>query len=326
MSQPLRVLLGEWQRDEAFRRAIATPVEFVAAPTLRDEDVVPLLAEADVFLSKAFTPAMTAAAGRLKLIHTPGAGTNWIDFSAVPAHVAVCNVFGHEVAITEYVFMTLLALNRDLLNMDARFRRADWSDRKTRTPGHEIRGRTLAVLGLGHIGREVARIANAFGMRVIGATRTPSAERAAQLGLAGIAGLDRIGEVMSEADFVVVALPLESGTARIIGEAELRAMQPTAYLINVARGEVIDEAALYAALEERAIAGAALDVWYRYPDGLEPVRPADHPFHELDNVIVTPHIAGWTVETFAYRWQAIDENLRRLGSGEPLLNVVKSAG
>ncbi|MCC6792064.1 MAG: hypothetical protein IT336_10270 [Thermomicrobiales bacterium] len=326
MSQPLRVLLGEWQRDEAFRRAIATPVEFVAAPTLRDEDVVPLLAEADVFLSKAFTPAMAAAAGRLKLIHTPGAGTNWIDFSAVPAHVAVCNVFGHEVAITEYVFMTLLALNRDLLNMDARFRRADWSDRKTRPPGHEIRGRTLAVLGLGHIGREVARIANAFGMRVIGVTRTPSAERAAQLGLAGIAGLDRIGEVMGEADFVVVALPLESGTARIIGEAELRAMQPTAYLINVARGEVIDEAALYAALEERAIAGAALDVWYRYPDGLEPLRPADHPFHELDNVIVTPHIAGWTVETFAYRWQAIDENLRRLGTGEPLLNVVKSAG
>jgi len=297
----------------------------VPAPTLRDEDVVPLLRDADAFVSKAFTPAMGAAAGRLRLIHAPGAGTNSIDFDVVPAHVAVCNVFGHEVSIAEHVMMMILALNADLLNMDARFRRADWSDRKTRPPRHEIRGRTLAVIGLGHIGAEVCRLGAAFGMRVLGVTRAPSAQRQAALGLAGMAGLDRLREVLAEADAVVVALPLEAGTAGIIGARELAAMKPTATLVNVARGELIDEAALYAALRDGRIAGAAIDVWYRYPESAESVRPASHPFHELANVIMTPHIAGWTVETFRHRWAAIDENLRRLGTGEPLLNVVKPA-
>jgi phosphoglycerate dehydrogenase-like enzyme len=112
----------------------------------------------------------------------------------------------------------------------------------------------------------------------------------------------------------------------MIGERELRMMKPTAYLINVARGEVVDEAALYAALSESRIAGAAIDVWYRYPEGSEPARPADYPFHELPNVIMTPHIAGWTAETFRHRWAAIDDNLRRLSGGEPLVNVVRPPG
>ncbi len=324
MTEPLRVLLGEWQTDDAFRRAITTPVTLIPAPTLRDEDVVPLLADADVFVSKSFTPAMAANAARLRLLHTPGAGTNWIDFSAVPPHVAVCNVFGHEVSIAEYALMAILALNRDLLNMDARFRRADWSDRKLRPPASDVRGRTLGIVGLGHIGAEVARVGNALGMRVVGATRTPSAERASALGLANLVGLGELESVLSESDFAVLAIPLETATAGMIGERDLGAMKPTAYLINVARGEVVDEAALYDALLHRRIAGAAIDVWYRYPEGSEPVRPADHPFHELPNVIMTPHIAGWTAETFRHRWATIDDNLRRLSLGEPLVNVVRA--
>ena len=325
MTEPLRMLLGEWQTDEAFRRAITAPVTLISAPTLRDEDVVPLLGDVDVFLSKSFTPAMAAHAGRLRLIHTPGAGTNWIDLPAVPPHVTVCNVFGHEVSIAEYVLMAILALNRDLLNMDARFRRADWSDRKVRAPAGDVRGRTLGVIGLGHIGSEVARVGNALGMRVVGATRTPSPERAAALGLASLVRLDRLEGVLGEADFVVLAIPLEAGTAGMIGERELGLMKRTASLINVARGEVVDEAALYAALSDGRIAGAAIDVWYRYPEGDEAARPADQPFHELPNVIMTPHIAGWTAETFRHRWAAIDDNLRRLSRGEPLLNVVRAA-
>ncbi len=325
MIEPLRVLLGEWQTDEAFHRAISTPVTLIPAPTLRDEDVIPLLADADVFVSKSFTPAMAAHAGRLHLLHTPGAGTNWIDFAAVPPHVTVCNVFGHEVSIAEYAVMAILALNRDLLNMDARFRQADWSDRKVRPPAGDVRGRTLGVIGLGHIGAEVARVGNALGMRVVGATRTPSAERAASLDLNSLVGLDQMDSVLSESDFVVVAIPLEAATTGMIAEPELRTMRPTSYLINVARGEVVDEAALYDALLHQRIAGAAIDVWYHYPEGSEPARPADRPFHELPNVIMTPHIAGWTTETFRHRWAAIDDNLRRLSRGEPLANVVRAA-
>jgi phosphoglycerate dehydrogenase-like enzyme len=325
VAKPLRVVLGEWQTDGAFRRAITTPVEFVPAPTLRDEDVAPLLHGADVFLSKAFTPGMTAAADSLRLIHTPGAGTDWIDFAAVPGHVSVCNVFGHEVSIAEYVFMAVLALNRDLRNMDARFRAGDWSDRKSRPPGTEIRGQTLLVLGLGHIGAEVARVGKAFGMRVIGVTRNAGPERAIAAGVDECRSYDQLLDVLPEADFVVVAVPLDAGTTGLMSERELAAMKPSAFLINVARGEVVAEEPLFAALRDRRIGGAAIDVWYRYPEGAETVRPSAFPFHELDNMLMTPHIAGWTRETFQHRWAAIDENLRRLSAGEPLLNVVKAA-
>ena len=319
---PLRVVLGEWQGDEEFRRAITAPVTLIPTPTLRDEDVAPLLAGADAFVSKRFTPAMAAAADRLRLILTPGAGTNLIDFSVVPAGAAVCNVFGHEAAIAEYVFMTILALNRDLLPMDARLRRADWSDRTSRGPHCEIRGRTLAIVGLGRIGAEVARIGRAFRMRVTGVTRSPSPERAAALGLDELGGRDDLHRFLADADFVVLAVPLDADTTGLIGRDELAAMKPTAFLVNVARGPVVDEAALYEALRGQRIAGAAIDVWYRYPDAREACRPSTFPFHELPNVIMTPHVAGWTDETFRQRWVAIDENLRRLSAGEPLVNVV----
>ena len=331
---PLTVVLAEWQADEAFHRAITTPVTFRPAARRRDEDVAPLLIGADALVSRRFSPGMAAAADRLRLILTPGAGTNEIDFAAVPPGAAVCNVFGHEAAIAEYVFMAILALNRDLLNMDARFRQADWSDR-TRGPQPEINGQTLGIVGLGHIGAEVARVGRAFGMRVVGVTRSPNLGRAEVLGLAWLGDMARLRPLLAEADFVVVAVPLEASTTGLIGRDELAAMKPGAFLVNVARGEVVDEAALYAALHDRRIAGAAIDVWYRYPDAGEPCRPSAFPFHELPNVIMTPHVAGWTTGTFEHRWAAIAENLRRLAAVDgrrraagiaPLCGVDNSAG
>jgi len=316
------VVLGEWQRDEAFQRAMTTPARFRPAPTLKDEDVAPLPRGADAFLTARFTPGMAVATDRLRLILTPGAGTNQIDFAAVPAGVTVCNVHGHEAAIAEYVFMAILALNRDLLNMDARLRRADWSDRTSRGAHREIKGQTLAIVGLGRIGAEVARLGRAFGMRVTAVTRAPDPGRAAVLGIDEVGGFDDLPRLLAEADFVVPAVPLEASTSGLIGRDELAAMKPTACLVNIARGEVVAEAALYDALREGRIGGAAIDVWYRYPEGREPCRPSALPFHELPNVVMTPHIAGWTEGTFQHRWQVIAENLRRLGSGEPFLNVV----
>jgi phosphoglycerate dehydrogenase-like enzyme len=318
---PLTVVLAEWQTDEALRRAIATPVDFRAAASRRDEDVASLLVGADALVSRRFTAGMATAADRLRLILTPGAGTNEIDFSAVPPGVTVCNVFGHEAAIAEYVFMAILALNRDLLNMDARFRQADWGDR-ARGPQREIKGRTLGVVGLGHIGAEVARVGRAFNMRVVAVTRSPDSRRAEALGLTWLGDIGRLPHLLAEADFVVIAVPLDAGTEGLIGRDELAAMKPGAYLVNVARGEVVEESALYDALRAGRIAGAALDVWYRYPDAAEPVRPSAYPIHELPNVVMTPHVAGWTEGTFAHRWATIGENLRRLAAGEPPLGAV----
>jgi phosphoglycerate dehydrogenase-like enzyme len=321
-AKPLRVVLGEFQADEGFRQAITEPVELIPAPGIADDQLAPLLADADALISRRFTAAMAANAPRLRLILTPGAGTNEIDFDAVPPGASVCNVYGHETSIAEYVFMTMLALNRDLLNMDRRFRQLDWSDRAN-GPQSDLAGRTLALVGLGRIGGEIARRARVFGIRVIAATRAPSPERAAALGIERLTGLDDLDGVLEKADIVVVALPLEPATEGLFGAAELARMKPSAFLINVARGPVIDEDALFDALANRRIAGAALDVWYRYPDDKVHGAPSTRPFHELDNVILTPHIAGWTHGTFAHRWAQMNENLRRLAAGEPLLGAVE---
>ncbi len=317
----LRVVIPE-SLAEPFQAALTVPATVLTTPTLRDEDVAPRLGDADVLISPRFTPEMAGAAKNLRLIQTIGAGTDEIDFQTVPAGATVCNVYGHETAIAEYVLMTMLALDRDLLGLDRRLRRGDWGDR---SPQRELRRRTLGLVGLGAIGTEVARYAARLGMRAIAVTRSPDPDRAERLGLAFLGGLADLRRVLSDADFVVVAVPLNAATLGMIGERELGAMKPTAYLINVARGRIVDEGALYQALRGRRIAGAAIDVWYRYPARNECRSPSDQPFHELENVIMTPHIAGWTEGTVRHRWNAIGENLRRLACGEPLLNVVAPA-
>jgi phosphoglycerate dehydrogenase-like enzyme len=206
-----------------------------------------------------------------------------------------------------------------LLGLNRRLRAGDWRD-YLGGPQRELRGRNVAVLGLGRIGREVARAAGFFGMRVLGVTRTPTA--AGEVGAAFVGGPGDLHRVLGEADFVVVAVPLEAATQGLIGHAELAAMKPTAYLINVARGPIVDESALFDALSTGSIAGAAIDVWYQYPASAAPQLPSRLPFHELDNILMTPHVSGATDGTFEYRWRFINENIARLATGQPLQNVV----
>lgn len=320
-SPVLHVAIAEWQTVEAFHRALTTPMTTVLAPSRREADIVSVLAEADVLISASFTPAMAAAAPRLRLIQTPGAGLEQIDVSAIPPGVSLCNIYGHERGIAEYVVMTMTALNRDLVGMNRRLREGDWRDYQE-VPQPELRGRTLAVIGLGRIGRAVARAGAFFGMRVLAVTRNPAAAQPEDAPDVVVSGLETLPSVLAEADFVVLSLPLNDATRGLIGPAEFAAMKPSAYLINVARGGVVDEAALYNALSSGTIAGAAIDVWYQYPASNEICMPSRYPFHELDNILMTPHISGATDGTFSYRWQFINDNIRRLAAGEPLQNVV----
>ncbi len=319
---PPHVAIAEWQTVEAFLRALTTPMTTVLAPSKREADIASVLAEADVLISASFTPAMAAAAPRLRLIQTPGAGVEQIDIAAVPPGVSVFNVYGHERGIAEYVVMTMTALNRDLVGMNRRLRTGDWRDNAA-VRQRELRGRTLAVIGLGRIGGAVARAGAFFGMRVLAVTRTPAAARPEETGGAIVSGLETLHQVLAEADFVVVAVPQNDATRGLIGPAEFAAMKRNAYLVNVARGGIVDEAALYDALSTRTIAGAAIDVWYQYPAADEIRLPSNYPFHELDNILMTPHISGATDGTFSYRWEFINDNIRRLAAGEPLQNVVK---
>ncbi len=182
-----------------------------------------------------------------------------------------------------------------------------------------LRGRTLAIVGLGAIGRELARIAAGLGMIVIGTRR--EADDPLPAGVAEAFGPDALPGVLARADFVVLAAPLTGGTRGIIGAAELRQMKPTAWLVNVARGRLIDEAALIEALTRGQIAGAALDVVEH-----EPLDPSS-PLWGLPNVLITPHAAGFREDYWEEATRLFAGNLERYLRGEEMTNIVdKLAG
>ncbi|ALA19020.1 MULTISPECIES: 2-hydroxyacid dehydrogenase [unclassified Chelatococcus] len=257
---------------------------------------------------------------RLRLYHAPSAGTDMIDRSLLPAGAALCNCFGHEHAIAEYVMTALLLRHVPIPEADRQLRQGDWSYWAGRPTAlrTELGGSTIGLLGFGHIGKAIAERARAFGMRVSVANRSPVA--AGPL-VDEAYRLDDLAAFMASADVIVVSLPLLPETAGLVGRAALAAMRPDALIMNVGRGPVIDEAALYEALDSRRIGGAIIDTWYRYPTADEPRPAPGHlAFQELDNVVMTPHMSGWTTGTIRRRMQTIADNIRRLAQGEPLMN------
>jgi phosphoglycerate dehydrogenase-like enzyme len=281
------------------------------------------LADADAMVSMSWRPSPPAP--KLRLLHLPGAGTNEIDFAAVPPTATVCNVFGHDIAIAEYVLAAMLESAIHLQRLDQALRRNEWHGSYLCGPRHEeLYGKTLGIIGYGRIGREVARRARAFGMRVIACNRSA---RAADDLAQRIAPMSALPDLLKETDFILVSCPLDESTHGLLDKKAFALMRANAFVINVARGPIIDEQALYYALKERKIAGAAIDTWYGYPpQGETYAVPANLPFHQLDNIIMTPHASGWTENLRARRCAGIAENLNRLARGEPLINVVRPAG
>ena len=291
---------------------------------LADESaIVGKLGEVDVLVTLAFTREMAAAARRLRLVQVPGAGLDRIDRAAVPPGAWVANAYGHEVGIAEYVMGVMLAWTRELGRLDLALHAGTWlSQWAVGTPAPpvwpELAGKTLAIIGYGRIGQCLARRARAFDMTIVATRRDVSKPD----GLVELHGPDRLHDVLARADYVAITASLSAETRGLIGPRELSAMKRTAVLINVARAEIADEEALYRALAGRTIAGAALDVWYRYPTAAGTTVPANHPFHELPNVLMTPHISGWTEGMLEARATLIAGNIARAARGEPPLNLI----
>ena len=285
--------------------------------------------------SRAFETAVTQAdalismdwrwdidSSRLKLLHLPGAGTDAIQFSKLSASTTVCNVFEHDIGIAEYVMAGMLEMTLGLRTMDQNIRQGRWNGSYLCGPRHgELFGQTLGIVGYGRIGREVARRAQAFGMRVIACSRTARSTDEFAERVDAMAQFDRF---VQESDFIVVAMPLTDNTRGLFDRAVFEKMKSSAVIVNVARGAIIDEAALYDALKSKRIGGAVIDTWYHYPkQGENFGRPSTLPFHELDNIIMTPHASGWTMNLTTRRCRGIADNLNRLARGEPLINIVK---
>lgn len=268
--------------------------------------------------------ASLPALRQLRLYHAPAAGTDAIDTRLLPAGSALCNCFGHENAIAEYVMAALLQRHVPLARADADLRQQRWTFWAGRPDAlrTELGAQTLGVLGFGHIGQTLVARAKAFGMRVHAANRSaissPLVDRAYRL--------SQLQDFMASVDAVVVTLPLTDDTRAMVNAAALAAMRPDAVLVNVGRGPVVDEQALYTALAERRLGGAIIDTWYQYPTPAQPESaPSRLDFAALDNVLMTPHMSGWTEGTVRRRQETMAENIRRLTHGQPLMNMLKAA-
>jgi D-2-hydroxyacid dehydrogenase (NADP+) len=272
-----------------------------------------LLAEAEIIYGFRLPENTIARSPKLKWFQTMSAGVDrFLDDKFQRSSVIMTNVSGiHAIPISEFVLSLMLMLAKQATLGFQQKQQKQWK-LFLATVLHSM---TVGVVGLGNIGREVARLAKAFGMRVLATRRSVRKSQRARY-VDRLFAPDQLKRLLSESDFVVLTLPLTAESHKIIGEAELRSMKPTAYLINVARGELIDEEALIWALEEQRIAGAGLDVFAREP------LPVESRLWELPNVIISPHVSGG-MEDYGEKSTAVFcENLRRYLSGRRLINVV----
>lgn len=258
------------------------------------------VADAAIVLTTRFDAELARHARSLEVIICPAAGTENIDRSAVPPGVDVVAGIGHEVPMAEYIMGALVALRQRFADGDAALRRGRWRFGYfgSRELVEELHGSTLGLIGFGRIGAQTARRAVAFGMRCRAVTLHPDkpVEPGLLDGAPGALGdAAAVDSLVADNDAVVVACALSPATEGLIDERRFKLMRPHALLVNVARGPVVDERALYEALASRRLGGAAIDVWYRYPrTATEVVKPSDYPFETLDNVIMTPHSSAWT--------------------------------
>lgn len=272
------------------------------------------LAEAEIIYGPGPPKNVIARASKLRWIQTTGAGVDdFLDSDIIESSVIVTNASGgkYAISVAECVLeMMLMFVKKMPLDFQLK------QERKWKTFSLTVlHSKTVGIVGLGSIGRRVARLSKVFGMRVLATRRsTRSTTRTRNVDI--LFSQDQLPQLLSDSDFVVLALPLTPETNNLIGEEQLLTMKPTAYLINIGRGNIVDEAALTRALEENRIAGAGLDVFVTEP------LPVESRLWELPNVILSPHVAGEIEDYDLPATRLFADNLRRYLNGKRLRNVV----
>lgn len=301
-------------------------------PSMFDSEVMaPHFADCDVIVTYTIPKDLVARSPRLKWVHCMAAGLDYVLRTGMFDHGAIMltNTSGAQAAmIGEYILMAMLAYShRYHTSIRAQGRREWIGLGYFFGNAHSLRGKVAGMIGYGPIAREAARLAQAFGMEVMALKRDPDTHADPRFGFPGVGdphgsiptrwfGPHQRAEIIALSDFIVVTLPLTSDTRQFLGARELAAAKPTACLVNVGRGEVIDQDALIEALKDKRLAGAALDVMVPEP------LPRDHVLWEMEQVILTPHCSGPSVRYQEDCCQVFAENLRRFASGQPLLNLV----
>ncbi|WLP92865.1 2-hydroxyacid dehydrogenase [Gordonia sp. NB41Y] len=309
---------------ERFEQNLAAGLQVSWHPGFDESALLDDIVDADVLVGPRFTTALGARAEKLRLVHVAGAGTDGIDFSALPSQTLVANTFHHEQAIAEYVVATSTMLLRGFIDQDHALREARWASAvydRSLPQGRTLGSSRIGFVGFGHIGRRTWELLRPFGSTGAAVTGSGRLDAAAE-GLSWAGDVSRLTELAAESDVLVVSAPLTPDTVGMIAAPQLRALGPEGILVNVGRGGLVDEQAAFDALRNNVIRAAALDVWYTYPDADGHGTPGNLPFADLPNLLMTPHSSGIADHTFIGRADDITDNIARLLRGEPLINPV----
>jgi D-3-phosphoglycerate dehydrogenase len=304
-------------------------IGFTAETVDYSRALLPQIKDADVIVNGLGTvdKSIIDACPNLKLVHQVGTGIDNVDVDYCTSKaVFVANVPNtNNVSVAEHTIFLMIYLAKNIKNVGSSLMKR----RVINILGSELHGKTLLIIGLGATGIEVAKLAKSFNMHVVAVTKHPSSKKKTLLKTRGvhtehdavvddIKGLGSLPESIPMADYISIHTPLNNETLAMIGEEEINLMKCSAFLINVARAAIIDGDALYSALVDGKIAGAAFDVFWD-----EPADPNDR-LLKLDNFVLTPHIAGWTIESAKATARIIVTNIERISQGEIPLTAVNS--
>ena len=250
---------------------------------------------------------------------SPGTREKLSDFPEVTLH----NLHYNDTTTAELGFALLLSAAKFVPSMDRALRNHDWSPRYAPSPALLLQGKTTLILGYGSIGRELARMCKGMNMTVLATRRSPKQDKDAYAD--EIHPASALHELLPRANVLLIALPHTPETEGVIGEKELALLPEKAVLVNIGRGKVVEQKALYEALKNGRLHAAGIDVWYNYPDdeaSRANTQPADYPFHELENIVISPHRGGATMESETLRMTDLARLLTAAANGGPIPNQV----
>ncbi len=292
-------------------------IEVVEMSSKDEAKMIDRADEFDAVIGSRISREFLEAAENLKYYIVPFVGVPKKDrkvLSDFPA-VKVVNSHFNYWMVAEYAFSLLLACSKKLVPVHRELKRGDWTPRYDGMRGYGLKNRNLLILGFGKIGREIARMAKAFQMEVNAVKRTPGESELVE----ELVTNDDLSKLLPKADFIISTLPITEETRGYLGEEEFEQMKKGVHIINVGRGAVIDEKALYEALKSGKVEGAGIDTWWNYPEDEESRKdtfPSNYPLDEFDNVIFSPHRATQIEERGEYRIRDLAEILKSLAKGE----------
>ena len=315
-----------WEKAfNELNKKVKLNLEFIIPEKDEGETIKKYLKEVEVVIGGTFTKEGLEQAKKLKLIQIPFAGVDKLDFSLYKNYpdIFICNIHANKFAVAEHTFALILALAKNIVINDKDLRLGKWHGFSTKEPTVQLQGKSIGIIGLGSIGWEIAKIGHALGMRVYALKRKIEDKDLKKKNILEFLGEKQdLEKVIKESDFIVVAVPLTKETRGLIGKKELKLMKGK-YLINISRGVVIDEEALFKSLKEGNLTGAAIDTWYQYSSSEQrEVLPSKYDFSKLNNVVMSPHTAGYTDRALEENIKSVFDNIVKIYYGEEPENQI----